>query len=652
MRSTCLGTVALIALTSPFGSSFVVNRNGLTSTTSCRSSSHLFYTEKDSSAQDALERTAAHLEKLRKMKKPVASEGDETSSSFWNEEGGRLKQNYLMQSANSLKEELKRRKLPRSGRKPDLARRLAEDDLKQSSDPSEVDAEEDSDASTAEWLQSALEAAVEDHSFVSVPSFAGIPLSEAAGTALGRAGFNQPTPIQSIAIPSIAKGESVVIHSETGSGKSLAYLLPITEKYWSIMRSHKRPEHRALILTPTRELAAQVAGVASVLAPPGTVRLVARPTNLMSDGSKDRGEGEFGGRADPGDTQPLIFVGSAKAIMQSLYGDGRMPASPTKKPEAMAFLQSVRYLALDEVDRLLNVKKARSDKINKKIHEKPAAVLSAAVERSTLGRAQIVAASATVGRPLRRELSRVLGLSPQECPRIIRATDEVNIDEDGAINQEPQPQPKQQHGRSVTIPDSVENFIFPVEGSSEGKLLTGTFQLIQQLGKKPRRMLVVLSRSFGMSTQNAIGALKHFKLTPEPQALLDVLEAEGTDQMIEIHRQVSGASGVGEATSQYFQKAKEEEEEADTTSDEQYLFVTGEDTVRGLHLDGLEVVIVVGRPNGPDEYTHIAGRTGRAGRSGKVFNVVSQENGAALKSWEGMLHVDFTKISAEQAADL
>ena len=98
-----------------------------------------------------------------------------------------------------------------------------------------------------------------------------------------------------------------------------------------------------------------------------------------------------------------------------------MPASPTTKPEAQYFLKNVRYLVLDEVDRLLQVKKSRSESTTKsKKHEKPAAIVTAAVTRMTLGRAQIVAASATVGRPLKRELARVLGLPAQSCPRVIR----------------------------------------------------------------------------------------------------------------------------------------------------------------------------------------------------------------------------------------
>ena len=135
-----------------------------------------------------------------------------------------------------------------------------------------------------------------------------------------------------------------------------------------------------------------------------------------------------------------------------------------------------------------------------------------------------------------------------------------------------------------------------------------------------------------MNTQNTLGALKHFRCHPEPRSLLDVLEADGTDKLIEVHREVTGATGVGEARG--FGK-------------EGYVLVTGEDSVRGLHIDGLDAVVVVGRAQGPDEYTHIAGRTGRAGRSGSVYNVVTQKDALTIKAWEKMLDTAFREITIE-----
>ncbi len=67
-------------------------------------------------------------------------------------------------------------------------------------------------------------------------------------------GFQRPTPIQTEAIPPAMAGKDVLACAMTGSGKSAAFLLPILNK----LIGKKRGTTRALILTPTRELAAQI----------------------------------------------------------------------------------------------------------------------------------------------------------------------------------------------------------------------------------------------------------------------------------------------------------------------------------------------------------------------------------------------------------
>uniref|UniRef100_A0A7S2HEN4 Helicase C-terminal domain-containing protein n=1 Tax=Helicotheca tamesis TaxID=374047 RepID=A0A7S2HEN4_9STRA len=123
--------------------------------------------------------------------------------------------------------------------------------------------------------------------------------------------------------------------------------------------------------------------------------------------------------------------------------------------------------------------------------------------------------------------------------------------------------------------------------------------------------------------------------------------------MIEVLRRVSGASGLGESSSSTPSLPQKSTNENDTssTNTEGYVLVCNEDSVRGLHLDGLDYVIVVGRPRGPDEYTHIAGRTGRAGKRGTVVNVVSFEQAAALTSWEKMLDVEFIPLDEEEVME-
>jgi len=70
-------------------------------------------------------------------------------------------------------------------------------------------------------------------------------------------GFTRPTPIQSDAIPAAMTGRDVLACAMTGSGKTMAFLLPILHRLLE-QRRRGSPGPRALIMTPTRELAAQI----------------------------------------------------------------------------------------------------------------------------------------------------------------------------------------------------------------------------------------------------------------------------------------------------------------------------------------------------------------------------------------------------------
>jgi len=202
-------------------------------------------------AEAALERTASHLKKL-KLQESDASRG--TINADINIDA--LTAEYLQLPANSLKGQLKKLKLPMKGKKPDLARRLAEYETG-------VATGADYNKDIKEWNPAEEGEKVEkgDRAASSGPinTFCGLKLSKAASEALRKANFRAPSPIQQVAIPAQVNGESIVMHAQTGSGKTLAYLLPITEQLWK-EHDAEDDEGYGFILTPTRELAAQVAG--------------------------------------------------------------------------------------------------------------------------------------------------------------------------------------------------------------------------------------------------------------------------------------------------------------------------------------------------------------------------------------------------------
>jgi len=94
-------------------------------------------------------------------------------------------------------------------------------------------------------------------------SFASLGLSEALAGAVEAAGYTQPTPVQQRAIPAVLQGRDLMVAAQTGTGKTGGFALPVLELLFP--GGHPDREHRygprqprVLVLTPTRELAAQV----------------------------------------------------------------------------------------------------------------------------------------------------------------------------------------------------------------------------------------------------------------------------------------------------------------------------------------------------------------------------------------------------------
>jgi len=89
-------------------------------------------------------------------------------------------------------------------------------------------------------------------------SFDKLGLSAEILRAVSAQGYNNPTPIQKQAIPMILQGRDVMGGAQTGTGKTAGFTLPLLQKLSANTSDKKRRPIRALILTPTRELAAQV----------------------------------------------------------------------------------------------------------------------------------------------------------------------------------------------------------------------------------------------------------------------------------------------------------------------------------------------------------------------------------------------------------
>lgn len=103
-----------------------------------------------------------------------------------------------------------------------------------------------------------------------MPGFKELGVSELLCTLLQGQGIVKPTPVQQEAIPPLVQGLDVIARAKTGTGKTLAFLLPIMDKIYT-----ERAYPQALIMAPTRELALQITEEARKLARHTDIKILA-----------------------------------------------------------------------------------------------------------------------------------------------------------------------------------------------------------------------------------------------------------------------------------------------------------------------------------------------------------------------------------------
>jgi len=157
--------------------------------------------------------------------------------------------------------------------------------------------------------------------------FQTLSLSPELLSALDRAGYQEPTPIQSALIPEALAGRDVIGQAQTGTGKTAAFLLPFMN-HW---RDDNQPGPQMLVLAPTRELVVQVAEEAVKLSPHPNCRAVP-----IYGGQRFRQQLTEMRRGCS------IAVGSPGRVIDHLR-------------RGTLSLEHVRYVVLDEADRMLDI---------------------------------------------------------------------------------------------------------------------------------------------------------------------------------------------------------------------------------------------------------------------------------------------------------
>ncbi|MCG4586180.1 DEAD/DEAH box helicase, partial [Anaerosalibacter bizertensis] len=91
-------------------------------------------------------------------------------------------------------------------------------------------------------------------------NFKTLGISSELENILRQNGITKSTPVQQEAIPKLLNGKDIIAQAQTGTGKTLGFMLPIMERI-----DENKPYIQALIITPTRELAIQVTNEAKKL---------------------------------------------------------------------------------------------------------------------------------------------------------------------------------------------------------------------------------------------------------------------------------------------------------------------------------------------------------------------------------------------------
>jgi ATP-dependent RNA helicase RhlE len=357
--------------------------------------------------------------------------------------------------------------------------------------------------------------------------FSDLGLAPALAQAAADLGFANPTPVQAASIPPVLAGRDLLAAARTGSGKTAAYALPLLQRW--LDHSGNGPRRiRALVLVPTRELAAQVGEVLRSLAQ----ALPRRPKLVVA----------FGGVSI--NPQLMALRGGADVVV----------ATPGRLLDLVAHnglrLDAADLLVLDEADRLLDL--GFSDEVARVL------ALLPTQRQNLLFSATLPPTVETMARQLLRDPLRV---------------DVPTPDDD-------------------TAAPLAQQRAFAVDDKRRTQLLR---QLMRTEGWKPVLVFV--------ATQYAAERLAN-KLH------------QGEVYATAFHGGLS--QGARQTTLGEFKAGRWD------------VLVTTDLAARGIHIDGLPVVVNFDLPRSAVDHVHRIGRTARAGQSGLAVSFVTA---AQLAHW-------------------
>jgi len=450
---------------------------------------------------------------------------------------------------------------------------------------------------------------------------------------LVQAGYTLPTPVQYDAYNLLARSKqppppNVIIASPTGSGKSLAFLVPL-------LTLDKKVPGLVWIVTPTTELAQQLQAVVQKLSVGSKQELCqvlqqpAATTTTTATDSSDEQEDSVSLAATIGEAP--ILIGTPKIFLQ-LSKELRRPSTNPRIFKKCRELQSnLHTIVLDEADRLLQTEAvARQDHLRRQLKEQQQQQQSSTrkriskVDQQNLKRLEtttteqflqrmlcvrsstrpiqqqqqqqqqeqpkqrrpsirLVCASATVGRTLRRQVMDLVNAPSMDAAAVL-VTDRIRTKKDAAAR------------KTSLLPDALKHQYYVMQGQEPGKdtmpiMLQTVSKLITSLPPAP--MLIFPGRT-GVRTLQ--------------QHLRDTTDLAHVGGLEDIPLSSSALESDTIGNDAIFQSWRDAP-----------VYVVSEKLGRGLDIVGLRYVLLLQIPSSAAGYTHLTGRTGRNGSPGTAI---------------------------------